>query len=82
MQIIRTPMNKAFADPAFPAEFKKLMGDGPAPMSGEELERAIKELPRDKEVVQLYQKLAGADPLPARWVVERSSGRNWKTRKD
>ena len=31
---------------------------------GEELERAIKELPRDKEVVQLYQKLAGADPLP------------------
>ena len=31
-----------------------------------ELERAIKELPRDKEVVQLYQKVAGADPLPAR----------------
>jgi len=33
---------------------------------GEELEKAIKELPREKEVVQLYQKLAGADPLPAR----------------
>ena len=32
----------------------------------EELETAIKELPRDKEVVQLYQKLAGADPLPPR----------------
>ncbi len=28
---------------------------------GEELEKAIKELPRDKEVVQLYQKLAGVD---------------------
>ena len=66
VQIIREAMNKSFADPEFPAEFKKLMGDGPAPMSGEELERAIKELPRDKEVVQLYQKLAGADPLPAR----------------
>jgi len=35
-------------------------------LGGEELEKAIKELPRDKEVVQLYQKLAGADPLPAR----------------
>ena len=58
-------MNKSFADPEFPVEFKKLMGDGPAPLSGDELERAIKELPRDKEVVQLYQKLAGADPLPA-----------------
>ncbi|MSP37089.1 MAG: hypothetical protein EXR70_01185 [Deltaproteobacteria bacterium] len=66
VQIIRAAMNKAFADPEFPGEFKKLMGDGPAPMSGEELERAIKELPRDKEVVQLYQKLAGAEPLPAR----------------
>ena len=52
-------MHKAFADPEFPKEFHKLMG-------GEELEQAIKELPRDKEVVQLYQKFAGADPLPAR----------------
>ena len=59
-------MRKSFADPEFPVEFKKLMGDGPAPLSGEELERAIKDLPRDKEDVQLYQKLAGADPLPAR----------------
>ena len=66
VQIIREAMRKAFADPEFPAEFRKLMGDDPAPMGGEELERAIKELPREKEVVQLYQKLAGADPLPAR----------------
>lgn len=66
VQIIREAMRKSFADPEFPGEFKKLMGDGPAPMGGEELERAIKELPRDKEVVQLYQRLAGADPLPAR----------------
>jgi tripartite-type tricarboxylate transporter receptor subunit TctC len=66
VQIIREAMRKAFADRDFPGEFHKLMGDDPAPMSGEELERAIKELPRDKEVVQLYQKLAGADPLPQR----------------
>lgn len=66
VQIIREAMRKAFADPEFAVEFKKLMGDPPAPLGGEELERAIKELPREKEVVQLYQKLAGADPLPAR----------------
>jgi hypothetical protein len=42
------------------------MGDGPNPLGGEELEKVIKELPRDKEVVGLYKKLAGADPLPAR----------------
>jgi len=66
VQIIRDAMRKAFADPEFPVEYKKLMGDPPAPLDGEELEKAIKDLPRDKEVVQLYQKLAGADPLPAR----------------
>ena len=66
VQIIREAMRKSFADPEFPIEFKKLMGDEPNPLGGEELERAIKELPRDKEVIQLYQKLAGADPLPAR----------------
>ena len=59
-------MRKSFADPEFPSEFRKLMGDDPAPLGGEELERAIQELPCDKEVVQLYQKLAGADPFPAR----------------
>lgn len=66
VQIIREAMRKAFADPEFPAEYKKLMGDPPAPLNGEELEQAIKELPRDKEVVDLYKKMAGGDPLPAR----------------
>jgi tripartite-type tricarboxylate transporter receptor subunit TctC len=66
VQIIREAIRKSFADPEFPGEFKKLMGDDPAPLNGEELERSIKDLPRDKEVVQLYQKLAGPDPLPPR----------------
>jgi len=66
VQIIREAIRKSFADPEFPGEFRKLMGDDPAPLGGEELERSIKELPRDQEVVQLYQKLAGSDPLPAR----------------
>jgi tripartite-type tricarboxylate transporter receptor subunit TctC len=66
VQVIREAMRKAFADPQFPVEYRKLMGDDPAPLGGEELERVIKELPRDPEVVQLYQKLAGADPLPTR----------------
>jgi len=48
-------MRKAVADPEFPKEFHKLMGDDPAPLGGGELEKAIKELPRDKQVVQLCQ---------------------------
>ena len=66
VRIIREAMRKAFADPEFAAEFKKLMGDDPSPLSGEEVGRAIRELPRDAEVVQLYKKMAGPNPLPAR----------------
>ena len=66
VQIIREATRKAFADPEFFKGFHKLMGDDPNPLGSEELERAIKELPRDKEVAQPNQKLAGADPLPAR----------------
>ena len=55
-------MRKSFADPEFSAEFKKLMGDDASPVSGEDLERAIRELPRDPDVIQLYNKMAGPDP--------------------
>lgn len=55
-------MPRAFADPQFPKEFHKFMGDEPAPRGNEELEKAIKEVHRDHEVGQLCQKLAAADP--------------------
>jgi tripartite-type tricarboxylate transporter receptor subunit TctC len=66
VQIMREAFRKAFADPEFPGEYTKLMGDKPNPLGGEELEKVIKELPRDQEVVELYKKLAGPEPFPAR----------------
>lgn len=38
----------------------------PTPLTGEEFEKAIKELPRDLEVIALYKKLAESGPLPPR----------------
>jgi hypothetical protein len=32
----------------------------------EEQDNAVRELPRDREVVELFKKLSGADPLPTR----------------
>jgi tripartite-type tricarboxylate transporter receptor subunit TctC len=66
VQILRDAMRKTFNDPQFYAEFKKLVGEEPTPLMPEELEKAIRALPRDREVVDLFNKLAGADPLPAR----------------
>jgi hypothetical protein len=59
-------MRKTFSDPEFHAEFKKLVGEEPTPLIAEELEKAIRDLPRDREVVELFNKLSGADALPPR----------------
>jgi len=66
VRILREAMRKTFKDPAFHKEFKKLAGDDAAPLMPEELERAIKELPRELEVIDFFKKLSGADALPAR----------------
>jgi tripartite-type tricarboxylate transporter receptor subunit TctC len=64
--ILRGAMAKAFKDPDFHKEFKKLMTTEPTPLTGEEMEIAIRELPRDAETVALYKKMAEDVPLPPR----------------
>ena len=51
--------------PAFQQDFKKLMGREPTPLTGEEVEKAVKELPRDREVIALYKQLADAGSAAA-----------------
>lgn len=66
VKILREAFNKSFKDPGFPQEFKKLMGSEPTPLTGEEVEKSIRQLPRDPEVVSLYKKMAEHGPLPPR----------------
>src|SRR5262245_5154725 len=66
VQILRDAMKKAYQNPEFHKEFKKLSGFDASPILPEEMEKAIRELPRDRETVELFKKLAGSDPMPAR----------------
>lgn len=66
VDILRDAVRKAFNDPGYRMEYKKLVGDDLAPVMPEEVERAIKALQRDPEVIDLYKKIAGPDPLPSR----------------
>jgi len=66
VQILQEAMRKTFKDPEFHKEFKKLAGDEAAPLMPEELEKAIKGMPRDREVIDFFKTLSGGDPLPAR----------------
>jgi tripartite-type tricarboxylate transporter receptor subunit TctC len=66
VQTLKEAMRKTLSDPEFYKEFQKFTGDNATPLMPEALEKTVKELPRDREVVELFTKLAGADPLPVR----------------
>jgi tripartite-type tricarboxylate transporter receptor subunit TctC len=66
VQILREAMRKTLTDREFQKEFHKLTGDDPTPLMPEALEKAIREMPRDADVVELFNKLAGPGPLPPR----------------
>jgi len=65
-KILRGGVTKALHDPEFNNEFKKLMASDPSPLTGEQVESAIRELPRDPETVGLYKKMADQGPIPER----------------
>ena len=66
VKTLRAATVKAFNDPGFEKEFRKLMGSEPSPLSGEEMESALKELPRDPGILNLYKKMTEHDALPRR----------------
>jgi len=66
VQILQEAMRKTLKDPDFHREFKKLSGFDASPLMPEEQEKAVRELPRDRNVVELFRKLSGPDPLPPR----------------
>jgi tripartite-type tricarboxylate transporter receptor subunit TctC len=66
VQILRDAMRKTLSDPEFLKDYQKVSGEAPSPLMSEALEKVVRELPRDQEVVGLFNKLAGGDPLPPR----------------
>jgi tripartite-type tricarboxylate transporter receptor subunit TctC len=66
VEIVQSAFRKAFQDPEFFREYKKLTGDDPTPLMPELHDKAVREIPREKEVVEVFKKLVGAGPLPSR----------------
>jgi tripartite-type tricarboxylate transporter receptor subunit TctC len=66
VEIIQAAFRKTFQDQEFFREYKKLTAEEPTPLLPENHEKAIREIPREREVVELFKKLVGAGPLPAR----------------
>jgi tripartite-type tricarboxylate transporter receptor subunit TctC len=64
--ILQEAFRKAYNDPEFQLNFRKLVGDDSSPLMPEELERAVKELPRDTASIELYKRIAGSSELAPR----------------
>lgn len=65
-QILQEAMRKTLNDPEFEKQYETLAGDTPSILTADALEKVIRELPREPAVVELFNKLAGGDALPAR----------------
>jgi tripartite-type tricarboxylate transporter receptor subunit TctC len=66
VDILQDAMRKTLKDSEFHREYKKLVGDDVDPLMPEELSKAIREIPRDPEVIEMLRTLSGAAPLPPR----------------
>jgi tripartite-type tricarboxylate transporter receptor subunit TctC len=66
VEILQEAMRRTLKDPEFHKEYNKVVGDEADPLMPEELAKAIKEMPRDPEVIDLLKKISGAGPLPPR----------------
>ena len=66
VKILREAMRKAFADPEYTKAYEKLTSEPAMPMTWEEFETQLRELPREAEIIDLFKKLSGPAPMPAR----------------
>jgi len=65
-KILQVAFRNTYRDPDFLKEYHKMTQDDASPLLPENHEKAIHEIPRDPEVVEVFSKLIGAGPLPTR----------------
>jgi tripartite-type tricarboxylate transporter receptor subunit TctC len=66
VKILREAMRRAFADPEYTKAYEKLTSEPAMPMTWEEFEKELREVPREAEIIDLFKRLSGPAPLPAR----------------
>ncbi|MGH7875147.1 MAG: hypothetical protein ACREQO_23380 [Candidatus Binatia bacterium] len=66
IMILRKAFNDMFKDPQFLSEWKKLAGEDAHPLFAEQQEKAIREMPRDDDIISFFNSIGGSGPLPAR----------------
>lgn len=66
VKILRDAMRKAFADPEYAKAYEKLTSEPAMPLSVEDFEKQLREIPREPEIIELFKRFSGPGPLPKR----------------
>lgn len=62
---------KTWKDPGFAKEYMQVTGDPADPVKGEDIHRALQQIPKEPEIKKTCKRIVGAGPLlPGRWVIE------------
>lgn len=64
VELIQAAFRKTFQDQEFFRDYKKMTGDEPTPLLPENHDKAIREIPLDREVIDLFKKLVSAGLFP------------------
>jgi tripartite-type tricarboxylate transporter receptor subunit TctC len=64
--ILRAAFQNIFKDGEFRKDYKKLVGDDPSPLTAEGIDQAIRELPRETSIIELFKQVTGGGDLPSR----------------
>lgn len=64
--VLKNAFRKSWKDPEFLENWKKMTRADASPLMPEELDKLVKTIPRDPEDIKLYNRIAGAEPLPKR----------------
>ena len=66
VQTLQDAFRKTYKDPEFAKHYQKLTSDEPSPLLPEDHEKAIRDVPREREAVEVFKRLANAVALPPR----------------
>jgi tripartite-type tricarboxylate transporter receptor subunit TctC len=66
VKILREALRRAFADPEYAKAYEKLTAEPAMTLTWEQFEAQLRELPREAEIIDLFKRLSGPEPLPVR----------------
>jgi tripartite-type tricarboxylate transporter receptor subunit TctC len=64
--VLQEAFRKTYLDPEFQKDYRRVTRDDPTPLLPENHEKAIRDIPRDPEVIEIFNQLLSAEPLPTR----------------